>query len=494
MRRESRNYLSLLASANRQELAFFNPLAVLNRPGRGSSFPKAPAKTERKTRISKKTCIMSPLNNNQRLDNSTGIGQDNLNEAMQPASQTKKSPWHLRFAPSRLRKSGLAVLAIATLLTQAPIEKAEAFTLLDLMNAIRQSQELASTNSVSTNSPPAPYQPQDGDKIAYVTTTWWGKRPISDFIRRIIGRWTGGAAGSVAGNVIYDASKGAWVNSPSAQAPSGQVWARAWISISGVSGEEAQWHFRSGSPIFRKTINADNYVSETKERDYHYYDVTYWRLKWDADDEIWRPGGSGSSSYRTYRRYGTSTHMTIDRVNSRYNQGKPGAFYPEHEDYKKGKKGYLIVWGTAQKLDLKHEMRSSILPPIDKELKNSASQHGKDKFTPICRVWLEDMRYEKKNGTIGWTYTERTKPVKVTRELSAIVNSSVDVGDEYILLNTKFRYETWKKNFSTISWETVSATVSNGATGTTDDGREFDLSGAPVETRIPKQVVTDFNF
>ena len=62
---------------------------------------------------------MHPLNNKNRLDESVGIGQDNPNEAMQPASETKKKPWHLRFAPGAiLRKSGLvAVLAVTTALT-----------------------------------------------------------------------------------------------------------------------------------------------------------------------------------------------------------------------------------------------------------------------------------------------------------------------------------------------------------------------------------------
>ena len=55
---------------------------------------------------------MRTFYNNQRLDNSSGIGQDNPNKAMQTASETKKTPWHLRFAPGAiLRKSGI----IATL-------------------------------------------------------------------------------------------------------------------------------------------------------------------------------------------------------------------------------------------------------------------------------------------------------------------------------------------------------------------------------------------
>ena len=45
---------------------------------------------------------MRIFNNNKRLDNSSGIGQNNFKEAMQTASETKKMPWHLRFAPGAI--------------------------------------------------------------------------------------------------------------------------------------------------------------------------------------------------------------------------------------------------------------------------------------------------------------------------------------------------------------------------------------------------------
>ena len=54
---------------------------------------------------------MRKLNNNKRLDNSSGIGSDNANKAMQPASQTKKTPWHLRFAPGALNLKEMAATA-----------------------------------------------------------------------------------------------------------------------------------------------------------------------------------------------------------------------------------------------------------------------------------------------------------------------------------------------------------------------------------------------
>ena len=54
-----------------------------------------------------------------RLDDSRESGKVTHNNAMQPASETKKTPWFLRFAPGAiLRKNGIiAVIALATVLT-----------------------------------------------------------------------------------------------------------------------------------------------------------------------------------------------------------------------------------------------------------------------------------------------------------------------------------------------------------------------------------------
>ena len=62
---------------------------------------------------------MRTLNNKNRLANSSGIGQDNPNKAMQTASETKKTPWHLRFAPGAIlrKKAIIAIIAVVALLT-----------------------------------------------------------------------------------------------------------------------------------------------------------------------------------------------------------------------------------------------------------------------------------------------------------------------------------------------------------------------------------------
>ena len=54
---------------------------------------------------------------------------------------------------------------------------------------------------------------------------------------------------------------------------------------------------------------------------------------WNEEDEIWKSNGE------IQRPYGHQTFLP-DVINNAHNQGKPGAYYPDHEDYYKGKSGH----------------------------------------------------------------------------------------------------------------------------------------------------------
>ncbi len=87
---------------------------------------------------------MTPLNTNKRLDESTGIGQDVPNKAMQPASETKKMPWHLRFAPGAiLRQIGLTILAVVAVL--APISAMAVHPVVAFIGGWAASETLSET-------------------------------------------------------------------------------------------------------------------------------------------------------------------------------------------------------------------------------------------------------------------------------------------------------------------------------------------------------------
>ena len=277
-----------------------------------------------------------------------------------------------------------------------------------------------------------------------------GEKPVGNFIVRIIRQWTGGAAGSVAGNLVYDAAKGKFVPANKFQVSTGQVWARAFVSTTSLEGETIIWYGVSGKPSWSTEYGLDSPLARKKlKKDYQYFDYTYEKMRWNADDEIYE-----KDTNFTNRCYYGSRRYPPDTINSRYNQGEYGAYYPEHDDYKKGKAGYLIVWGTTQKVDLKHAFKTNIGVPIDNKLKNKAPKHKKDKLNPEVFVWLSDMRYMKKNGTIGWTYKARTEAVEIDDiELSAIVADSVDLGDRYIPLNTRLESADYEKNESRIYWK-----------------------------------------
>ena len=72
---------------------------------------------------------MTQLNNNKWLDNSTGIGQDNSNEAMQLASETTESPATEKKTPLTLKligKVGVVVMLVLSMLMIPPPIKTKA--------------------------------------------------------------------------------------------------------------------------------------------------------------------------------------------------------------------------------------------------------------------------------------------------------------------------------------------------------------------------------
>ena len=101
-------------------------------------------------------------------------------------------------------------------------------------------------------------------------------------------------------------------------------------------------------------------------------------MVWDEDNEIWEP--RGKRVHRSgHRRY------YPDRINWVYNRGEQGDYWPEHEDYDKGKKGYIIEWGTAQKNDLTHKFCSNVdESSINSALASSAVKRNLDKFDPTA--------------------------------------------------------------------------------------------------------------
>lgn len=171
-----------------------------------------------------------------------------------------------------------------------------------------------------------------------------------------------------------------------------------------LDGEKIYWYGVSGKPIAKiEYCRDDPFGYMPLREDFQYHDYTYVKMTWNSDDEIYEEDLNSSRRYYGSRRY------TLDRINSRYNQGEQGAFYPDHEDYYKGKKGYIITWGTAQKHDLPHQFCSEVDENSrDSALADAAVKEKLDRFKPIGFAYLSDMRYK----SSGWTYTARTRPFR----------------------------------------------------------------------------------
>lgn len=353
--------------------------------------------------------------------------------------QSKKTPWFLRFAPGVLKlKEITATAGIGTIygllfagLLFAPL----------LPHLEAQSSGTPTITSFTD-------QLQDGAQPQWV----WVILPVVGIGVRIAWRkWLLGAsataAGTIGGRAVWNAATKTWELPPGATRK-GRIRAMGDIWLSKVDGERTYWYNRSGEWISQEgwrydlngsPIHNTHVDSANTNRDYHYIDYTYEELVWDEDNEIWTSGTNAAT--RIYNNNGYDPNF----VNRWRNNGEHGAWYPDHDDYKKGKEGYVIVWGTNAKNYLSHEFKS-IVSGADKnaDLKAEAEKEKKDKFNPIAIVTVSDMTYTAN----GWKYERRapTDAHVVTRKLSAVEDDTETLNDkEYIPQNA--RHEETKYQF-----------------------------------------------
>ena len=363
------------------------------------------------------------------------------------SDSSKKTPWHLRFAPGAIfQTAGLGTIygLIFAGLLFAPLMP-----------------HLAAQSSGSSNTP------QAGDEIAEIKISGVWKK-IADWIKGLFG----GAAGSA----LWDSVKAKWNAKPFTPS-SGTVVAYAEVILTDLDGEKIYWYGVSGKPIAKIEYSRDDPFGYMPLReDFQYFDIQVSRMKWNADDEIYVTDNDWSRRYYSSRR-----GYNPDRINSRYNQGDVGAFWPEHEDYYKGKKGYLITWGTAQKHDLTHQFCSDVDENSrDDALADAAVKEKLDRFKPIGYAYLSDMRYE----SSGWTYTARTKPVRHQKDLSAIVDECKDVN--FIPLNTRLDSFSYRNNKSTLFWKEGVTNAQPGDKIKTSSGKVIELQQAvPIPHDVP---------
>ena len=417
---------------------------------------------------------------------------------MQTASETKKTPWHLRFASAMNLKSIAATAGIGAIygLLLAGLLFAP------LLPHLEAQSSGTPTRTTSTA------QLQDGAQVQWI---WMlpiaggiGARiTFREWLRRRTVTIGGGVAISAAGGVIsipvWNAITKEWELPPGA-ARKGRVTARASIGLWKVDGETTHWYSKSGSWAWQRQsgfnrndpddeLNTDPDVSypssDDQKRDYHYFDLHTWWLYWDADNEIWKSNGESG------HHYGDSYYYP-NIFNAAYNQGDPGRKYPGHEDYYKGKDGYFIYYGYAGKNYLSHEFYSAVHRGKDEDLAAEAKKVNKDKFHPYCLVTVSDMTYTAN----GWKY-ERRAPSdqhRVTRELSAVENDAEELKDkEYIPQNTRHEKTVYFYNNSIVYWKTETRWKTEDVQPEGSD-TIFEGQSIPYEVNVPEQQITHYNW
>ena len=253
---------------------------------------------------------MRTLNNKNKIDRAVGAAENTSKEEATMRNSSKKTPWHLRFAPGVLKLKEIAVTAgIGTIygllfagLLFAP-----------LMPHLEAQSSGTPTRTTSTA------QLQDGAQVQ-----WIWMLPIAGGIGvRIAWRkWLLGSGGAVAagyvGTALWDATTKTWTLPPGATRK-GRVTARARIGIWKVDGEKTHWYGRGAGEWaytsrwgFNRNdpddeLNTDPDVgfvsSADKKRDYDYFDLWTTWMVWDEDNEIWKSNG-GSQHH-----YGTGTYL-----------------------------------------------------------------------------------------------------------------------------------------------------------------------------------------
>ena len=411
-------------------------------------------------------------------------------------NSSKKTPWYLRFAPGALELKEIAATAGIGLLYGLLFAGLLFAPLLP---------HLAAQSSGTPTRTTSTAQLQDGAQVQWI----WRAKPILEKLpwRKWV-KWVVAPLGvAVGGNAIWSELNKEWTLPPGATRK-GRIQSIATIGLWKMDGQKTHWYSKSGEWAWQSDWGFDNknplpnptypmplydlynYInSDDYDRDYHYYDYSCQRMMWDADNEIWKADPDGHR-----HRYGSGggRFPGPDRINRLSNQGEPGWKYPDHEDYKKGKQGFIIWIGDHVKNYLSHEFKSSVSGEIkNADLKAEAEKRKKDKINPLAFVTVSDMTYK----SDGWKYKQRAPSDvhMVTRELSAVEDTSVDLNDkEYIPLNARHEKTKYENNKCIVywsartEWRTEDVQVENLDV-------IFEDQRIPYRYEVPEQDITDYN-
>ena len=347
---------------------------------------------------------MRALNNNKRLDNSSGIGQDNSDEFMNANEQSKKTPWHLRFASGALKLKEMAATAGFA-------------TIYGLLFAGLLLMPFQSHRATAAD------PPSEDNYEAQVI-------PIVGAILYVVG----GIAIGIAGNTIYDGIK--W-KKKQLQTPNAKIVAITSCVEDSHEGEIAHWYQGNTSHTGPQSL-PDHLLRD--EEDFAAYRFNIIRIAWNADTERYE------STNEEWNYYGNGYFPD-------YTAGSD----PEgiRGDADTGRKGFLITSGWTRNEDIMGAFDSRVTPNRRSRgiEESKLAAEGDPGYDPVAYVDLDDMSYGKHpDGNRGvWTYTPRTTPTKFTQRMSATVSQykTIDTNPK----NTRFVKCNMGDNKSTLKWK-----------------------------------------
>ena len=389
---------------------------------------------------------MSSFNNEINLDRAVGAGETAFKAEEKMRNSSKKTPWHLRFAPGVLNLKGIAATAGLG-------------TIYGLLFAGLLLMPFQSHQATAAD-PPAEdnYEAQVIPLIPILIKIGWG------------------AAGSA---VFWAGLQGTKYIIEESKTPNGTVVAVADLVLDSQSIKKHHWY---NGDFFETTPYVDKGLLAQEEQ-YEYYEIHSVWIYWNEENERYESNGDS----RTY--YGNIYLPTA--INNAYNNSSPG-------DAETGKEGFFAEAGRTEDVDVLHAFDSS----VDESSKdNLLADQGEWTYTPRAYAYVSDMRYEIINyeedvhgysGTgPGWKYTPRSKPIKAT---ATTMNAEEDDYQTVQVLtwNTRMDRVVMYKNKSKVYWKRESRTLQGGSTvdGKWEDGREGEWAEHP-ERPVPPPHLTE---
>ena len=397
---------------------------------------------------------MRKLNNQINLDRAVGAEDNASKQEATMRNASKKTPWHLRFAPGALSLKGIAATAgIGTIYGLL-------FAGLLLM----------------------PFQPHRATAAA---------PPVEETVEAQGVWFVPIVAGVIATVTVMAFAAGVKYVWNEMKTPNGTLVAETDIAVESLDGATSFWYVGRGFTGERNSFSQwkydeDDASAEELKSHYQYWDIWVAYVQWDEGKEYYV--ATDSQSF-----WGDLFYLP-GCINSAYNYGNYG-------DEDTGNTGYVIESGYAEMNHLTHVFDSQVNEwDADPDLEDRGFT-----YNPEVRADISDMRYDVTRNSRGqaikvqgWIYTPRTdKTVKTASDMPADEDATQTV--DLLSLSSRLDNYRMRVNKSKLYWKRTKKEISarHPATATFSDGSTMPTNMPSSSTwtgPLPKQKITTENW